>query len=56
MLTVSGVHNARVEEPSLFDFTLTSYILEADGSTQFLRSDGAMKFFHSNYSAMLQRN
>ncbi len=59
-LTVSGVYNGDIEmkEPLLFDFSLNSFILEADGSAQFLRSDGAMKFFYSDYTPMysLQRS
>ena len=53
-LTVSSVHNGdqEKEKPPLFDFGLTSFILEADGSAQFLRSDGATKFFYSDYRAM----
>ena len=53
-LTLSSVHNGdtSVAEPPLFDFVLSSYILEADGSAQFLRQDGALKFFYSDYSTM----
>ena len=55
-LTLSSVYgDTRVEEPPLFDFTLVSFILEADGRAQFLRSDGAMKFFYSHFSAMFGR-
>ena len=56
-LTVSSTHNAdtEIENVSLFDFELRSYILEADGSAQFLRADGAFKIFYSNFSAMFGR-
>ena len=56
-LTVSSVQHpdAEVTEPTLFDFTLASFILEADGSAQFLRSDGAAKFFYSDFHMIYRR-
>lgn len=55
-LTVSTTSHARTpsqtDDLSLFDFTLQSYILEADGSADFLRSDGAVKYFFSDFGAV----
>ncbi len=51
-LTVSRTSNAEEEEPRLFDFTLSSSILEADGSAQFVRSDGALKFFYYDFTTI----
>ena len=50
-LTISTVSNGdqEVKEPPLYDFALLSFILEADGSAQFLRSDGAAKLFMEDY-------
>ncbi len=53
-LTVSSTSNDELlgEEPRLFDFTLSSSILEADGSAQFVRSDGALKFFYYDFTTI----
>ena len=53
-LTASSVSNPDTEDlnPSLFNFELKSYILEADGSAQFMRSDGAFKFFYSDFGVV----
>ena len=61
-LTVSTVSNSHTgeENPSLFSFELKSFILEADGSASFLRSDGALKSLYSDlepiYSDGTQRD
>lgn len=54
-LTVSAVINNRLnEEPEMFAFELKSYILEADGSAQFLRPDGASKIVHRNFTTLFR--
>ena len=49
-LTVSEVSNYNLQvSPTLLDFALRSFTLEADGSQQFIREDGALKFFYSDF-------
>ena len=50
-LTISHV-TGNWRKPSLLNFLLISYIIEADGSAQFLQSDGALKFFSQDFSTL----
>lgn len=56
-LTLSHVYNGdlREKEPGLFDFILTSFILEADGSAQFLRADGAAKLIVNDFRSLADK-
>ena len=50
-LTISQAYGGR-NSSGLFDFILLSYTLEVDGSANFIRSDGSLKFFYSDFSRL----